>query len=720
MIFKPDWQLAMQEAKDAPVSKWIPASVPGCVQLDYAKHMGWDKDLFFAQNVRRLDGLEEKFWRYRCFPEFKAPEDGERLFFTAKGVDYQFEILINGKTIFEQEGMFTKVGLDLTDSLKAGDMFEILIHPAPKRKGAPRHFREEADACCKPAVSYGWDWHPYLVVLGIWDECFFETRPEKHIKDCEVSYSLSEDYSKAYLTFLPETTGNQAPEYRIWDPDGHEIYAGTNPEVTIFNPRLWWCSEQGKPELYSWQAALSNGSQVSGRFGLRKIELTVNADNWDSENGTRSNPPMTVTLNGRAIFCKGTNWVNPEIFPGIITKDTYHPLLDIAKSAHFNLIRVWGGAIVNKESFFDLCDEKGLMVWQEFPLACNNYIGSPHYLRILEQEARSIVKRVRRHPCHVLWCGGNELFTGWSRMTDQSLAIRLLNKVCFEEDMHTPFLPTSPVMGVSHGYYRFLYPDMLDVMTVMQKKKRMTAYTEFGVPSLAPIDLIKKMIPESELFPPEPGASYEFHHAFNAWDGENNWLQLDILNHYFGKASSLESLIAQTDWLQAEGYKAIYEEARRQKPYASMALNWCFNEPWPCAANNSVVSYPAVPKSALQAVAQSCRPVCLSLKIPRFDWTEEDILTIEPWLLNDSPDPFDGCTAVIELTADGKSGKIAECQISPAPANTNHQGASISFSLPKITKNEFTLTIYAPDNPALKSEYRLLYSRANTAEKSFR
>ena len=116
-----------------------------------------------------------------------------------------------------------------------------------------------------------------------------------------------------------------------------------------------------------------------------------------------------------------------------------------------------------------------------------------------------------------------------------------------------------------------------------------------------------------------------------------NWLPRDILDFYFEKAESLEALVRQTQWLQAEGYKAIYEEARRQKPYCSMALNWCYNEPWPTAANNSLVSYPAVPKKALHAVAESCRDVCLSLCIPRFDWKAGDEMALEPWVLNDAP-----------------------------------------------------------------------------------
>lgn len=158
---------------------------------------------------------------------------------------------------------------------------------------------------------------------------------------------------------------------------------------------------------------------------------------------SRSNPPITLEINGRRIFCKGTNWVNPDIFPGRLTAETYRKLLELAREANMNMLRVWGGGIVNKESFFELCDEMGLMVWQEFSLACNLYPDTPEYLKVLDQESRSINMRLRKHPSVVLWSGGNELFNSWSGMTDQSLPLRMLNANCYEFNPEIPFLMTS-------------------------------------------------------------------------------------------------------------------------------------------------------------------------------------------------------------------------------------------------------------------------------------
>ena len=134
------------------------------------------------------------------------------------------------------------------------------------------------------------------------------------------------------------------------------------------------------------------------------------------------------------------------------------------------------------------------------------------------------------------------------------------------------------------------------------------------MPSPSSVEILKKIIPANELWPPREGTSWESHHAFKAWQGET-WLMPTMLEGYFGPANNLEELVERGQLIQCEGYKAIYEEARRQKPYCGMALNWCFNEPWPTAANNSIVNYPNIAKPAFYAVSDACRPVCSSAKI---------------------------------------------------------------------------------------------------------
>jgi len=201
-------------------------------------------------------------------------------------------------------------------------------------------------------------------------------------------------------------------------------------------------------------------------------------------------PPAQIKLNGREIFAKGTNWVNPEIFPGIISGERYKEILDVVVATNFNIVRAWGGSIVNKSSFFELCDTMGIMVWQEFPLSCNDYPDDASYLNLLKNEATAIIRRIRKHPSLMLWCGGNELFNSWSGMTDQSLALRMLNALCYELDRNTPYIPTSPLFGIAHGNYVFKWKgqEVFDMMN----NSHYTAYVETGMPGISPIETLKK------------------------------------------------------------------------------------------------------------------------------------------------------------------------------------------------------------------------------------
>ena len=181
------------------------------------------------------------------------------------------------------------------------------------------------------------------------------------------------------------------------------------------------------------------------------------------------------------------------------------------------------------------------MVWQEFPLACNNYKNDDRYLDVLELEAASIVSRVRRHASLAMWCGGNELFQKWSGMDDQSYALRLLNAICYKFDRKTPFLYTSPMNGVMHGPYYFFHPRDKKTMINYFRDFNAVAYTEFGVPSISPIEVIKKVIPEDELSQIKPTKSWIAHHGFDAF-GPDRWLCLPDWN-LFSETSPSRSKI---------------------------------------------------------------------------------------------------------------------------------------------------------------------------------
>lgn len=712
------WAVGWSNTRQMPPRTFFPAVVPGAVQLDYAAAYRLP-DHHFASNYTQYRWMEDVYWTYRAeLPP--RPQGGGRLFLVSLGIDYRFDVLVNGQTLLQQEGMYTPVELDLTDALSpCGGLLEIVVYPAPKRDGAPAGTRAEADHCCKPPASYGWDWHPRLIPAGIWDETYLEWRDPASITSVEVTYELEPDLSAVHLQAM---VASPAPfvEFRLFHPDGSILYRaqGRDHHVSLSSPVLWWCNGMGTPSRYRWEVFSRDGDCTDhreGKVGFRTLRLAMNEGTWKENNRTpqsRSRPPITLCLNGQPLFCKGTNWVMPDIFYGKATRQTYQALLEKARDAHFNLIRCWGGGNVNKDPFYDLCDEMGLMVWQEFPLACNHYPDDDAYLALLEQEARSILLRLRHHPCIALWCGGNELFNHWSGMTEQSLALRLLNKLCYELDRGTPFLYTSPLDGMAHGGYLFLDREGREVYDVMPRS-HFTAYPECGVPGFSDMRTLLAALPREELFPLRPQRDTLAHHAFEAWlPGDDTWSCLQTIEYYFGAPSSLEELVRNSQWLQAAGYQCVFEEARRQKPYCSMILNWCFNEPWPCIANNSLLSYPDLPKPAYHAVAESCRPTLYSARLRRFlyhggEWFEADL-----WLLNDDPRGVPSRRVCARLILDGAAYPVLDWTSPELQGPVNLPGPTLRFLLPDAPDGALVLEL---DAGPWSSRYKLLYRPAVTA-----
>lgn len=722
------WSVGHAEsAKDIPTTM-VPATVPGAVQLDWAKATGMP-DYKVGDNFKQYAWTWKKYWRYRTELSLPNLKDGERLYFVSKGIDYDYDILLDNKLIYSHEGMFTPVEIDLTGKVTPGALLEILIKPAPD-SGDRSTLRSPANSSAKPAVSYGWDWHPTLIPLGIWDETYLEVRPESHFRDVDFDYVLEDDLTVAHITLsasLSRLPAGARVEFILDGPDGGMVLRQSQEanETVFFMPhlpcpQLWWPHDHGAQNRYTATVRLlSAGNTVIDtrqvKTGFRKVRLVMHENAWDMYGecpATQHPDPFTLEINNRAIFAKGSNWVAPEIFPGLITEETYRPLLEAAKGAHFNLLRSWGGAMLSKDSFFDLCDALGLMVWQEFPLSCNCHPDKPEYIQVLDKESRSMIARVRHHPCRVLWCGGNELFNSWSRMTEQSHALRLLNRNCFDLDRHTPFIYTSPIYGVRHGDYRFLMPYGEDAFAIFQRHKA-TAYVEYGCPGPADADYLRTFIPEEELFPPREGTAWEWHHALKAWDADlGSWLFPETIAHYFGEADSLEALVAQGQWLQCEGYKALFEEARRQKPVCSMALNWCYNEPWPCAANNSIISYPNRLKSAYYAVKAACRPVMASARIPKFDWKQGEVFSCELWLLNDRYKAEKAGEVRAELQVDdGQPLPLGSWKFSQLEPNKNQQGPAVSLRLPDTPFKKLTLRLRVVGRPDWDSSYELIATR---------
>jgi hypothetical protein len=527
----------------------VPATVPGAVQLDWARAEGWG-DPHYGENWRAYGWMEDVHWVYRATLALDEIDDGQRVFFVCGGIDYRFQIRLAEECLLEQEGMFTPVEIDLTGRAHSGDSLEVVVFPVPKSHPEPAD-RTQANSSCKPAVSYGWDFHPRLVPSGIWCEAGLEVRSKVHITATDVRYALDPDLKRAQVSLSCDISEpGLEVRWHLIDPDGAEV-----------------------------------------------LSLTAK-------------------------------------------------------------------------------------------------------------------RRLRGHPSLVVWCGGNELFNVWSGMTDQDLPLRLLNRNCYELDPGRPFLPTAPVAGMGHGHYVFRDAKGDEVFQILARAS-CTAYTEFGCPAPADTEVLRETLPKDELFPPRPGTSWESHHAFEAW-APNSHLLLDVIEDYFGSSETLEQLVERGQLLQSQGIKCLYEEARRQKPRAAMALSWCFSEPWPAAANLSLVGWPDRPKPALSAVGASCRPVLASARIARFTWREGDVFEPELWLLNDTAQELPAGRVEAILHLDDQEIPLLAWHHPVVPANRNLVGPTVRSVLPRAAAGRMTLRLRCPGHGERDSEYVLLYRQRET------
>jgi beta-mannosidase len=682
---------------------WFPATVPGNIQKDYAVANGF-ADVQYADNYKQFLPLEDDHWEYRTELRYDAKK-GERVIFVSEGISYKYDVLLNGETLFSYEGMFRGFELELTDKLTGkNDVLTVHIYPHPKSQRGQAGTRDEANESCNPPVYYGWDWNPRLLISGIWDDTYIETRSESYIGNTEVLSAISDDLQLGTVTCSFDCA--LPCEILLLDAEGNEVYRGSDKQFTVSAPALWWCNGQGTPYLYTW-VIRNEKEERTGKLGFRRLRLLRNT----GATGPKTFPkgryeaPITVELNNRRIFCKGSNWVNPELFWGEITTKRYEELIRLAKECHMNIFRMWGGAGTPKRAFYDICDREGILLWQEFVLACNEYIDVGNYMQVLESEATGMIKKFRSHPCLAFWCGGNELFNAWSNMDEQYHPLRLLNKLCFELDYKRPFLYTSPLYGMAHGGYVFYSEDQGGDVFQQFQSNRNTAYTEFGVPSLSDVETLKQIIPGDELFPIKPTEAWIAHHGFKAW-GAPRWVCQDIYERYFGTPNSLEELVAGQQWMQCEGYRGAFEEMRRQWPHCSMGINWDYNEPWITAAGNELIAYPAKINPCYYYVQKAMRPTLFSAKIPKFDWKEGETFEAELWLLNDAPEAREGRVHVTARVGDEEFDLLD--WNAKTDANAHKRGPTVRFVLPHAEgENKVVLTLAAENG--MESEYVFMY-----------
>ncbi len=377
----------------------------------------------------KLKWVAEQDWIYQN--EFDFEENpNEDIFLVFDGLDTIADVYLNGSKLGSTENMFIKYKFNITGKLKKGsNVLNIIFHsPVKYAKSVERKYGKlpvepssERVYVRKAQYSFGWDWGPSFPTSGIWKNVYIEkstagkiesfsfdtVRLQNNIASVVIKPVVKLKGRGDFYISISLFNGQQSYHKQIKIISGRE----TSARINIKRPDLWWPNNYGKQPLYNLEIKLldSGGnviSEVSKKVGIRKIELIL------KEN---KKPTFKFRINNKVVYCKGADWIPSDSFIPRISDDKYYRLLDLAKDGNMNMIRVWGGGFYENDKFYELCDELGLLVWQDFMFACGAYPQYDSFIKNIKNEVKENVNRLQHHPSIAIWCGNNENEWIWYR-----------------------------------------------------------------------------------------------------------------------------------------------------------------------------------------------------------------------------------------------------------------------------------------------------------------
>ena len=577
---------------------------------------GLIEDPYWRDREASLDWVHESTWVAERTFELSKLSKGPRIL-SLENVDCQAVVSLNGVELATLCNRFRRHDLDVTDTLRPAEnrlQIRFLSNSATAR--------EKADAfpfpvphiawnnriphynfLRKPQCDAGWDWNIALSPLGVYGDIWLrETNPtllsdvtvqQRHeLGRVSVTAVLHITCNAPSTTFARMKIGEQREEREVTlFPGTHDITL----EIEIADPQLWWPVGHGTQTMYDLEVELG-GSVLTRRIGLREITLVTDTDEIGAKFGFR--------VNGRDIFMRGANWIPADALPGRATPEAVADLLDSAVMANMNMLRIWGGGTYEPDWFYEMCSERGILIWQDFMFACNLYPSSDRaWLDEVRTEARQNVRRLSAHPCMALWCGDNELVgaIGWfdeSRNDrDRYLAMYArLNSALEEivEDAATdiPWWPSSPCAG--HLNYGDSWHDDtsgdMHFWDVWHEAKDFEHYrnvrprfcSEFGFQSFPSPALIRTFTEEGDR-----NVSSKVMDVHQRNDGGNSRI-VETLTRYFRFPDSFDEMCWLSQVSQGLAMKTAIEFWRSSKPRTMGTLYWQLNDTWPVASWSSL------------------------------------------------------------------------------------------------------------------------------------
>lgn len=605
----------------------FPISIPGSVQRALLE-AGVIADWNIGLQSLDCEWVEHRHWDLTTpIPAGLIPS-GERVVLHADALDYSGWILVDCVEVGRFEGALIPHSFDLTAALSDGKphVLSIIFDQPPHEQGQIGY--TSLSRFFKPRYNYSWDWTPRVVPIGVAGRLTLRTGASATFEISRLQATLAEDQQTGSVEITLETTGASTVSLSVLDGERElaqtecPAAAGiTKLSLGQLNIEPWQPNGAGCQKLYDVLVEATDAAGASiwserRRVGFRRIE-------WlPCEGAPEDAEPWICSVNGKPIFLQGANWVPPKASYPDATESDYRALIRLYREMGCNVLRVWGGAILETELFYSLCDEAGILVWQEFPLSSSGVENcppdAPDAIERLTAIAASYIRRRAHHASLLLWCGGNELTRGENGEKAGIIpidyahpCIAALRDLVNKEDPGRRFIPTSPsgpsFCADANNYGKGLHHDThgpwgmggfadIEAWRTYWAGDDSLFRSEVGMPGACDADAIRRYAGEDFSWPPT--GPYWMHTA--AW-----WLQWDRYEKDLDGLDTEEALaeyVERTQSHQAEAYAIAAQSSKQRFPKCGGFIIWMGHDLFPCPINNSIIDIDANPKPAYYAL----------------------------------------------------------------------------------------------------------------------
>ncbi len=661
MLLNGEWRLHGTDESGAEIN--IAAIVPGCVHVDLMK-AGLLEDVLYRDNNQRALWIENKDFTYERTFSVDTVEDNAYLIF--EGLDTYCDVYLNGKKIGSADNMHLRHDFCVDGILLAGEnhievRFFSPIRAVEDKPKLPGAFTTERLHTRRIQCTYYWDWVDRFVTMGIYRDVELKFKKVNEIKNFYL-YTRSINHLSAQLDLTVELAdfADKGDELsiEIVSPDGKTVFSKKRtllvPKIhewiDVRNPLLWYPNGYGEQPLYTLILSTPT-SEKTFRFGIRQlvvvqledetgsVEAEISRDiqsrdyiqGWD-ENETSSG--FIVLVNDVKIMCKGANWVPCEPFISEESPEKIRRILELSADAGVNMLRVWGGGIFEQDAFYEECDRLGILVTQDFLMACGTYPETePEFIEQLKKETEYAAYKLRNYTCLAWWCGdnenavrGNENITGYPGYLSATYGMK---PILEQLDPTHIFLPSSPyggkpfasaVRGTTHNTN--FCPDFFKAVPDLEINNHQDFLCQYlsrfcsehptmGMPF---VSALRRFLTEDDIFGSDTTMT-TYHTKNNPDFGETTLHDyIDMMaEKFFGAYKNGEDRIYKLQMLQCEWIRITMELYRRYKWYASGMIFWMLADCWTAATGWTIIDYYANPKPSYYAFKRASKSVIASV-----------------------------------------------------------------------------------------------------------